>query len=329
MSKTKIVLITALVLIVIIFGAFIYKAGFTFSKIINIKNIAWERIFGKLPSAEYMPVKDENRINVLLLGLGGAGHEEGGLLTDSVMVVSFQKNTGKVALISIPRDLYITMPGEKKYEKINAAYALGETKYGNGLDYARKTVGYITGIYIDYVAAVDFEAFETVIDDLGGITVYLEEPFIEDKQWWCDETGENCRPFVIEAGEQVLDGETALLYVRSRFSSSDFDRAYRQQQVMLAIKDKLFSLGVLTNLTKINNLFNTVTENVRVNILPWEIPNLIKWIQKVDKDNIIKKVFDILPEGLLYQRIKDGIYILLPINDNFDKIREVCQRIFD
>jgi len=96
----------------------------------------WQKIFGgKLPSPEYIPPKDEDRINVLLLGIGGEKHKEGRLLTDSIMIVSFKKSTGKVALISIPRDLYIQMPGENHYEKINTAYLFGEQKYGNGLDY--------------------------------------------------------------------------------------------------------------------------------------------------------------------------------------------------
>lgn len=327
--KKKIILPIVIILVLMIFGAFFYKAGFTFSKIIIIKNIAWEKIFGKLPPAEYMPLKDEDRINVLLLGVGGAEHKEGGLLADSIMIVSLKKSTGKIALISIPRDLYVQMPGEIQYEKVNTTYVFGEQKYGNGLDYSKKTIGYITGLYIDYVIAVDFEAFKTVIDVIGGISIHLDEPFIEDKQWWCDENGENCRIFIVEAGNQVLDSKTALFYVRSRFSTDDFDRARRQQQVVLAIKDKIFSLGILANPLIVNNLFNAVAKNVRVDIMPWEIPSLIKLAQKANTVNIIRKVFDITPEGLLHETKKDGIYILLPVDGNFNKIRQACQQIFD
>lgn len=328
-SKKNIVLLAVIILILMIFGAFFYKAGFTFSKIIEVKNITWEKIFGKLPvSEEYMPPKDEDRINILLLGLGGPEHEEGGLLTDSIMIVSLKKSTGKVALISIPRDLYVQMPGESYYEKVNAAYAIGLQKYQNGLDYSKKTIGYITGLYIDHAAAVDFKAFKSVIDALGGITIHLDEPFIEDKQWWCDENGENCRPFIVEAGDQTLDGETALFYIRSRFSSSDFDRIRRQHQVMIAIKDKAFSSGFLANPLKINGLFNAIAENVRIDVMPWEIPNLIKLAQEANTEDIIRQVFDISEQGLLYETEKDGIFILLPIDGNFNKIREVCQTIF-
>jgi len=329
-SRKKIILFILVILVVIILGAFFYKAGFTFSKIIIIKNIAWEKIFGKLPSSEYMPPKDKDRINILLLGIGGEQHEEGGLLTDSIMVVSFKKSTGKVALISIPRDLYLQLPGEDKYEKVNAAYVLGEEKYKNGLDYSKKTIGYITGLYVDYAAAVDFEAFKSIVDALGGVTIHLDQQFIEDKQWWCDEKGQNCKPFIVEAGNQTLNGDNALFYVRSRFSSSDFDRARRQQQVMLAIKDKVFSLGILTKPLVINSLLDAVARNVKMDIMPWEIPNLINLAQKANKDAIVRKVFDISENGLLYQTFNnDGVFILLPIGDNFDKMRDACQKIFN
>ncbi len=324
----RIILILVLIIILIIFGSFFYKASFTFSKIITVKNIAWEKIFGKLPSSEYTPPQDKDRINVLLLGIGGKEHENGSLLADSIMIISFKKSTGKVALISIPRDLYLQLPGDNSPKKVNDVYVIGLEKYQNGLDYSKKTIGYITGLYIDYATAVDFEAFKTIINILGGITIYLDQPFIEDKQWWCDKKGENCRPFIVEAGDQTLDGEQALFYVRSRFSSDDFDRARRQQQVILAIKDKILSLGILTNPLIINDLFDAVANNIRIDVKPWEIPNLIKLLNKVDTKNIIRKVFDISSEGLLYQTIRDGIYVLLPQGDDFSKIREACQNMF-
>lgn len=329
-SRKKIILFILVILVVIILGAFFYKTGFTFSKIIVIKNIAWEKILGKSPSSEYTPPKDKDRINILLLGIGGEEHQEGGLLTDSIMIVSLKKSTGKVAMISIPRDLYLQLPGEDKYEKVNAAYVLGEEKYKNGLDYSKKTIGYITGLYIDYAAAVDFEAFKSVVDALGGVTIHLDQRFIEDKQWWCDEKWQNCKPFIVEAGNQTLSGDNALFYVRSRFSSSDFDRARRQQQIMLAIKDKVFSLGILTKPLVINQLLNAVAKNVKMDIMPWEIPNLINLAQKANKDTIVRKVFDISENGLLYQTFnKDGVFILLPLGDNFDKMRDACQKIFN
>lgn len=321
-----------LVLIIVILAVpafYIFKTGFVFSKIITIQNIAWEKIFGKLPSSEYMPPKDEDRINAVLLGIRGEDDPNvGALLTDGIMVVSFKKSTGEIALISIPRDLYLQMPGESGYEKINAAYAIGLGKYDNGLDYAKKTVAYVTGLHIDYTAAINFDAFKDIIDLLGGVTIYLDKPFIEDKQWWCDENGENCRPFIVEAGEQTLDGERALLYVRSRFSSDDFDRARRQQQILLALKDKILSLGVLSDPLKISGILDVLSKNVRTDVSPWEVPKLIELAKSANTDSIRAKVFENSEEGLLYQTKISGIYVLLPTEGNFSKIRETCQNIF-
>jgi LCP family protein required for cell wall assembly len=328
--KIKKWVILVLIIVILTLPAFyVFKTGFAFSKIITIKNIAWEKIFGKAPSPEYTPLKDEDRINVLLLGLRGEDEPDvGALLTDGIMLISFKKSTGQIALISFPRDLYLQMPGETKYEKVNAAYVIGLEKYDNGLDYAKKTIAFISGVYIDHAAAINFEAFKDVIDLLGGVTIHLDEPFVEDRQWWCDERGENCRVFVVEAGDQTLDGETALFYARSRFSSDDFDRARRQQQVLLGLKDKILSLGVLSDPLKISGILDVLSKNVRTDVTPWEVPKLIELAKSADTDNIIRRVFENSEKGLLYQTIINGIYVLLPTEGNFNKIRETCQTIF-
>jgi len=191
-KKIKLGILILVILILSIPSFYVFKTGLAFSKIITISNIAWEKIFGKLPSSEYVPEKDPDRINALILGIRGEDDPYvGALLSDGIMMVSFKKSTGQVALISIPRDLYLQMPGETRYEKVNSAYVIGLEKYGNGLDYAKKTIAYITGQHIEYGLIVNFEAFKDIIDLLGGVTIYLDKPFIEDKQWWCDQYGEN------------------------------------------------------------------------------------------------------------------------------------------
>jgi len=328
-KKKKWVILILILLILAIPGFYAFKTGMAFSKIITISNIAWEKIFGsKFPSSEYTPEEDPDRINALILGIRGEGDFNGGLLTDTMMMVSFKKSTGQVALISIPRDLYLQMPGEVKYEKINAAYALGLERYNNGLDYAKKTVAYVTGQHIEYALVVNFDAFEDIIELLGGVTIYLDKPFIEDKQWLCDTSGENCQPFVVDAGQQTLDGERALLYVRSRFSSNDFDRARRQQQVILALKDKLLSLGILADPLKISGILDVVSKNIKTDVMPWEIPQLIDLAKSAKTEKIITKVFENSEQGLLYQTQINGIYVLLPTEGNFSKIREACKNVF-
>jgi LCP family protein required for cell wall assembly len=328
--RVKLTVLVLAIIILIIPVFYLFKTGMALSKILTIKNIAWEKIFGgKLPLSEYAPEKDEDRINFLLLGMRGEGDENGGLLSDGIMLLSLKKSTRQVALISIPRDLYLQMPGEARYEKINAAYAIGLEKYENGLNYAKKTVAYVSGQYIDYAAVVNFDAFKDTIDLLGGVTIYLKEPFIEDKQWWCDEKGQNCKPFTVEAGEQTLNGEKALLYARSRFSSNDFERARRQQEILIALKNKVLSLGILSDALKIGGIIDVLSKNIKTDVGPWEIPQLIDLANNAKTDNIIEKVFENTPEGLLYDTKINGIYVLLPTEGNFSKVREACLNIFN
>jgi LCP family protein required for cell wall assembly len=244
------------------------------------------------------------------------------------MVVSIEKNTGKVALISVPRDLYLQLPGEVNYEKINTMYAIGSKKYASGLDYAKKTLAYVTGIYIDQAVIINFDAFKDIVEILGGVTVNLDKPFLEDKQWGCDAMGKNCIPFALSAGEQTLNGDTALLYVRSRFSSSDFDRARRQQQVLLAVKDKILSLGILSDPLKVSGIIDVLSKNIKTDVGPLQVPELLKLAQKAKTNNVIRKIFENSPEGMLYESKINGAYVLLPTAGNFDKIREACQNIF-
>jgi len=329
-KRIKWIVFVLAVLILIIPVFYMFKTGLAFSKILTIKNISWEKIFGnKLPSSEYTPIKDEDRINFLLLGIRGEGDPNGGLLTDGIMLISLKKSTGQVALISIPRDLYLQMPGEVSYAKVNDAYVIGSEKYKNGLDYAKKTIAYVTGQYIDYTAIINFDAFKDIIDLLGGVTIHLDNRFVEDKQWWCDASGQNCQPFIVEVGDQTLNGENALIYARSRFSSNDFDRARRQQQILVALKDKILSLGILSDPIKIGGIIDILSKNVKTDVGPWEIPQLLDLAKNAKTDNIIKKVFENTPEGLLYDTKINKIYVLLPTAGNFSKIREACQNIFN
>lgn len=118
---------------------------------------------------------------------------------------------------------------------------------GGGIDMAEKVISKITGIYIDKTVVFDFSAFKEIVDAVGGIDIYLEKPFKESSQWGYE--------FSLPAGNNHLNGEQALYYVRSRYSTNDFDRARRQQEVIIAIKNKALTLGFLTNPLKINSCF--------------------------------------------------------------------------
>jgi len=320
-----------LFVIIAIFISFIFlKTSFTFSKITTDSLGADDLPIYLLPELEDLPQDDENQLTFLLLGQRGEGMPFGGLLTDAITVANINKESGKVVLISLPRDIYIPMPdSDSERDKLNAVYAWGYEKGGAamGIAYAKDTISRITGLYIDNVAVVNFEGAENLIDAIGGIKLTLQDDFIEGKQWWCDEEGQDCAPFIVPKGESVLDGETALFYMRSRFSSSDFDRARRQQQVIIGIKKKLFSLGFLANPLNILKLLDVVENNLRTDLSALEMKSLIKLYQglDVDLDNIKTFVFDNGPGGYLDAKHINGQYILIPKTGNFDGIKEKCQ----
>ena len=348
--------IFALVAVLLVLGgSLVYKTGFTFSQMQTGKE---DLTFLLGDDNMATPTPESDRLNILLLGLRGEGDPNGGLLTDSIMILSYKKSTGQVALISLPRDLYVMMPGQKYKEKINFAYALGFEKKGSAgaLLYSRVAVSQATGLYFDYAVSIDHKALKEIVDILGGVNITLEKPFTETQQWTRGgDTGSSPYFFIrnettqasssaasgekevsqkwvfeIPAGTSHLDGETALYFVRARYSSSDFDRVRRQQILLSAVKDKAFSLGFFANPVKIYQVLETLGSNVRTNIPLGEIPGLISLAQKINSKDVIHKVFDTTPEGLLYSTKNEaGAYILLPQGDDFSKIKEACRDIFN
>jgi polyisoprenyl-teichoic acid--peptidoglycan teichoic acid transferase len=327
----------------LIFGFIFFitrKSGFSF---VNTDTRLDHIDAALLPDESFIPEKNENRINMLILGIRGIEDENGGLLADTIMLMSMNKETGDTVLLSIPRDLYVYTSRTKR-EKLNAVYAIGESLEwgGGGLTLSKKIISQIVGQHIDYAVSVDFEAFEKFIDILGGININRKTPFIEYRQWenypehikegnemyWRLNEEEQRWEFYIEEGDHSLDGETALYYVRARFSSDDFDRARRQQQVVSAIKDKLFSLGVLANPIKVFNILDLINDNIKRDFGILEIKNLLSLALKAQDGNIARKSLDISPEGLLYSVTVDDLYVLLPVGNTYEKIREMASNIF-
>ena len=221
-------------------------------------------------------VRHGQRVNILLLGYGGAGHD-GGYLTDSIQVLSVQ-GTDRVALTSLPRDTFVKIKAfanDGTYEgKVNAAFEIPLSKgafghvsptYDDGFDgggrLASKVVGDYLGLQIDYWVSVDFTAFKRVVDAIGGVDVV--NPYVlDDPTYPLGETG-GYTHIHINAGAQHLDGDHALIYVRERHADSDFGRARRQQQVMAAIKDKAVKVDAIP---KMYDLLGALKDNVHTNL---------------------------------------------------------------
>jgi LCP family protein required for cell wall assembly len=270
----------------------------------------------------------DGRINILLLGIGGPGHQ-GSDLSDTVMVVSIDPRTKDVAMLGIPRDLYVPIPGYGS-AKINAAHAYGEQhkSSGGGPALAKKTVEQLLDLPIHYYARVDFSGFKKAVDAVGGVDLTVDKAIYDP--YFPADRGDGYKPFSVKAGYQHMKGDLALQFVRSRYTTSDFDRASRQQKVMLALRDKTLSVGTLTNPAKISGLIDAIGNHARTDLQLHEIKKLAEIAKDIDASKVINKVLDTSSDGLLVNSTIGGGYVEVPKAglNNFSEIRQFVHSIF-
>ena len=272
----------------------------------------------------------DDRVNILLLGYGGPGHD-GPYLTDTMMVVSVQPSTKKVALISVPRDLVVNIPGYD-YRKINSVLSFGrDQKYpGGGEALTVKVVSDVLNIPIQYYARVDFDGFKDVINQVGVVTVNVAMAF-SDYQYPDNAYGYD--PISFKAGSQVMNGDRALKFARSRHGNngegSDFARSARQQKIIVALKEKLLSFGTLSNPKKISDVLGSLGSHSQTNMEVWEMLRLAKLTGSVQTDQIINKVFDDSADGFLRAATgTGGAFILVPRTGNYRDMQFLTRNIF-
>ncbi len=261
-----------------------------------------------------------DRITILLMGIDEREQEEGPWRTDSMMVVTLDPVTMKAGVLSIPRDIWVEIPG---YEsgRINTAYFLGDlTDYpGGGPALAVETVRHNFAIPIDHYVVVNFHAFVTLIDEIGGIDIdvpeTIDDPYYPDYNYGYD-------PLHIEAGHHHFDGETALKYARTRHSGhGDFDRARRQQQVALAILEKVKHPDVLARLVaRAPKLYETLQASVRTDLKLDQIIALAVLASKVKPEDIRFAVVD--ESCTLPYTTPDGAMVLVPIRERMREKRD-------
>lgn len=262
----------------------------------------------------------EGRVTVLLMGLdyrdwaGGTGLSR----TDTMMLLTMDPLSNTAGILSIPRDLWVSIPGFEN-DRVNVAYFLGEAYKipGGGPAMAVKTVEALLGIRINYYAVVDFGAFVRFVDELGGVKVDVPAPIRIDPI-----VG---NPKLLQAGVQTLPGELALAYARARNTpNGDLDRALRQQQVVYGIRDRLLKPESLSDLiAKAPALYAEISSGVRTNMTLDEAIKLAWLAQKVPEDQIRARA--ISPSEVSYARTPDGRSVLLPLTE---KIRHVRDEIF-
>jgi polyisoprenyl-teichoic acid--peptidoglycan teichoic acid transferase len=321
-SKLRIFLKYATILIVV---AVIGLGTVVFARAVNLSN----KIFVGQKTSFFQKIKDVLRggggdvrligeqlgqINILLLGIGGEGHD-GPYLTDTMILAQIRPEKNQITLTSIPRDFWVEMPGSSGYAKINAAFSNGYVKnrdYNEAGKYAREVVEKISGLQIPYFAVVDFKGFEQAVDRVGGLDVNVERTFT-DSTFPNDKEG-YLPPVTFEKGPEHMDGARSLQFARSRHAEgpegSDFARSLRQQKIIKAFKEKIISLNLITDAGKINSLAGIFADHFHTNISPGELFRV--YALSRDK-NILSLSLD--PETkLLCPKIMEdsGAYVLTP-----------------
>lgn len=263
--------------------------------------------------------EQKERVNILLLGIDKRW-DEVYARTDTMILVTVDPNARTAGMLSVPRDLWVSIPGYSE-DRINKAFYLGEKDGypGGGAALAMKTIQYNLGVPVHFYAQVDFEGFRNIIDTLGGIDIYVPET-IDDPTYPDENYGYD--PFYIEAGQHTLNGYETLRYARTRHTSgSDFSRAKRQQAVLLAVRDKALQVGIIP---KIPELWNTMAGTVQTDLQLVDIIELAQLADEIDPANIQSAVID---NNLTYDYIvpETGAEVLIPYRD---KIRVLIEQMF-
>lgn len=298
-KKKKIILgiATFLAILLIIFGFLVLKGYINLNRVLKGGGGAAALEANVDPSK--LKGEGDGRVNILMLGRGGEGHE-GADLTDTIIIASIDPIAKESALVSIPRDLYVPVKDSGSM-KINAVFSTGKEaeNYKNrkqkqtdqtkqqaenaGFDLLEKTIEKNLGVPIHYHAVVDFSGFKQAIDTVGGVDLNApgavkEQMRIDGKTYILD----------VKQGQQHMDGFKALAYSRSRHTSArgDFDRAERQRLVIMAFKDKVLSAGTYSNPAKISSLMGTLGGHVQTNFSVQDLSRLYQLGKEMPSNKI-------------------------------------------
>ncbi len=272
-----------------------------------------------------IPIWDgTGRVNLLLMGIDQRKGQQGYWRTDTMIIVSVDPQSGTVGMLSVPRDLWVPIPGYDVENRINTAHYYGDyyDYPGGGPALARDTVVYNLGIPIHHYARINFTAFETLIDEIGGVDVYVERT-INDPAY--PDEGIGYDPFYLAAGQQHLDGETALKYARTRHGGSDFDRARRQQKVLLAVRDRVVRLDLLPRLIANGpQILEALGDSIRTDLTYDQAVQLARILNEIPPESFQGAVID--QNYTQPYTTETGAQVLIPLRD---KIAELHRSFFE
>jgi LCP family protein required for cell wall assembly len=264
----------------------------------------------------------DDRINILLLGIDRRGGTGWGYRTDTIIILTLDPSHKTAGLLSIPRDLQVTIP-DFGQDRINTVNVYGYVQHypGEGPALLKQTIEANFSISIDYYIVADFDGFKEIVDALGGIELEVPRE-LHDTQYPDPKPDDPYayRTIHFDPGWQHMAGERALEYARSRMSTSDADRAWRQQRILLAIRETVLNLNLIPELPQ---LVTTLKGSVETDMTLEEMLELARLIPDIDAENLTQVV---LEEPLVYShRREDGAAVLLP---RWDSISATLAELF-
>ncbi|RPI30575.1 MAG: hypothetical protein EHM70_13560 [Chloroflexota bacterium] len=276
----------------------------------------------ELPTPD--PWTGKDRVTILILGLDYADWESdervGPPRSDTMILLTFDPASKTAGMLSIPRDLWVNIPGMIRPNKINTAHRFGELYRlpGGGPGLAMKTVSQLLGVPVDYYARIDFSAFERFVDELGGVEIDVPAEIKVDPIGPHNTT-------VLKPGKQLLDGPLVLAYARNRYTSGDdFDRSRRQQQVIMAIRNRILNLDMLPMLVyKAPRLYSEMSSGIQTNLTLDQGIRMAWLASQIAPENIQSAIIG--PNQVTYDTSEDGQSIAVPIPE---RIRFLVGQVF-
>lgn len=338
--RKKIILGVAgfLTVLLLIFGFLVYKGYLNLNKILGGGGGAAALDSNVDPSK--LKGEGDGRVNILLLGRGGEGHE-GADLTDTMILVSIDPIAKEAALLSVPRDLYVPVQGHGSM-KINSTFYTGKSAVLNktrkpnaetkkqaeeaGFKLVEQTVEKNLGVPVHYRAMVDFAGFEKAVNNVGGIDLNVPTAVKEQMRI-------NGKPYLLNVnpGQQHMDGFKALAYSRSRQTSArgDFDRSERQRLIIIALKQKISKAGTYSNPSKISKLLDTVGGHVQTNFSVNDLARLHDLSRQIDQSKIKSIGLADPPNNYLTTTNLGGQSVVVPRtgNGNFKEIQSYLRNV--
>ena len=264
------------------------------------------------------PWNGVSRFTVLVMGLDRRPGETGlAYRTDTLMLASIDPQSNGIGILSIPRDLYVEVPGIQYLQRVNTPMVLGELQQpGYGPRLAMQTVEYNLGMRVHDYLAVDFNSFVRLINAIGGLEIDVPEsirdPFYPDMNF-------GYSPFYISAGLQVLDGQTALKYARTRHGDNDFQRAERQQAVMYAIRDKLLDPAHLPELViQSPGLWAALQDGIYTDLTLEQSLQLALYLKDIPGGNVRTGVID--DRYAIDYTTPEGAQVLVPDRERLSEL---------